>query len=103
MGENAGTNVALRAPVVADLLFSVENVLVFAGGLALLGLVLTAAGWGGLLAIVALELTELVFTVDSVPGVFAVSDDPLVGIASNVLALAGLRWVTSPGWHATSS
>jgi len=78
--------------VVADLLFSVENLFVLAGGVALLGIFLTAAGWG---AFVALELTELVLSVDSVPGVFTIVDDPFVSFASNVLALAGLRWVGS--------
>ena len=83
--------------MVADVLFSVENLFVLAGGVALLGIVLTVAGWGGLLAFVALELTELVLCVDSVPGVFAVVDDPIVGWVSNVLALAGLRWLGGVG------
>jgi tellurite resistance protein TerC len=44
-----------------------------------------------LLAIVAIELTDLLFAVDSVPAVLAVTRDPFLAYSSNVLAILGLR------------
>ena len=43
------------------------------------------------LALVAIEVTDLVFAVDSIPAVFAVTQDAFVAFASNVLAILGLR------------
>ncbi len=43
------------------------------------------------LALVAIELTDVVFAVDSVPAVFAVTDDPFIVFTSNIFALLGLR------------
>ena len=44
-----------------------------------------------LVALVAIEATELVFAVDSIPAVLAVTRDPLLVYTSNVFALLGLR------------
>jgi len=44
-----------------------------------------------LVALVAIELTDVVFALDSIPAAFAVSDEPFVIYSSNVLAVLGLR------------
>lgn len=44
-----------------------------------------------LLVLVAVELTDLVFAVDSVPAIFAVTRDPFIVFTSNVFAMLGLR------------
>jgi tellurite resistance protein TerC len=44
-----------------------------------------------LLALVLIELADLVFAVDSVPAVFAISQDPFVVYTSNIFAILGLR------------
>lgn len=54
------------------------------------------------LALIVIEATDLVFAVDSIPAVFAVTQDAFVAFASNILAVLGLRalyfvladWVT---------
>lgn len=43
------------------------------------------------LALVVIEFTDLVFAVDSIPAVFAVTKDGFVAFASNILAILGLR------------
>jgi TerC family integral membrane protein len=43
------------------------------------------------LALVAAETTDLVFALDSIPAVFAVTDDPFLVFSSNICALLGLR------------
>jgi tellurite resistance protein TerC len=42
-------------------------------------------------ALVIIEATDLVFAVDSIPAVFAVTKDAFVAFASNILAILGLR------------
>lgn len=44
-----------------------------------------------LVALVAIESTDLVFAVDSIPAVLAVTRDPYLVYTSNVFALLGLR------------
>ncbi len=44
-----------------------------------------------LLALVAVEFTDLVFAVDSIPAIFAVTSDPFIVFTSNVFAILGLR------------
>ena len=44
-----------------------------------------------LVALVAIETADLVFAVDSIPAVFAVTRDPYLVYTSNVFALLGLR------------
>lgn len=43
------------------------------------------------LALVFLELTDIIFAVDSVPAIFALTDEPLIVYTSNVFAILGLR------------
>lgn len=43
------------------------------------------------LALVAVEGTDLMFAVDSVPAIFAVTEDPFLVFTSNVFAMLGLR------------
>ncbi|MBN2690807.1 MAG: TerC family protein [Burkholderiaceae bacterium] len=43
------------------------------------------------MALVTVELADLVFAVDSVPAVFAVTSDPFVVYTSNIFAILGLR------------
>jgi tellurite resistance protein TerC len=44
-----------------------------------------------LLALVAIELTDIVFAVDSVPAAFAVTEEPFLIYSSNLFAILGLR------------
>ena len=44
-----------------------------------------------LVALVAIEITDLVFAVDSLPAVFAVTTDPFIVFTSNVFAILGMR------------
>ena len=44
-----------------------------------------------LVVVVAIEAADLVFAVDSVPAVLAVSDDPFIVYSSNAFAILGLR------------
>lgn len=51
-------------------------------------------GWFGtplLLVLIVVETTDLVFAVDSIPAIFAVTDDPFIVYSSNVFAILGLR------------
>ena len=43
------------------------------------------------LALVVIEITDLIFAVDSIPAVFSVTGDAFIAFASNILALLGLR------------
>ena len=50
--------------------------------------------WHGtplLVALVFLEMSDIIFAVDSVPAIFAVSREPLIVFTSNVFAILGLR------------
>jgi tellurite resistance protein TerC len=44
-----------------------------------------------LLALVAVETADLVFAVDSIPAIFAITPDPFIVFTSNVFAMLGLR------------
>jgi tellurite resistance protein TerC len=44
-----------------------------------------------LLVLVMVESTDLVFAVDSIPAIFAVTNDPFIVYTSNVFAILGLR------------
>lgn len=44
-----------------------------------------------LLALVAVEVSDIVFAVDSVPAIFALTREPLIVFTSNVMAILGLR------------
>ena len=43
------------------------------------------------LVLLLVETTDLVFAVDSIPAIFAVTDDPFIVYTSNIMALLGLR------------
>lgn len=54
-----------------------------------------------LMALISVELLDLIFAVDSIPAVFAITDDPYIVYTSNIFAVLGLRalyfsiqWVT---------
>jgi tellurite resistance protein TerC len=49
--------------------------------------------WGTplLVAVACLEATDIVFAIDSVPAIFALTREPLVVFTSNILAILGLR------------
>jgi tellurite resistance protein TerC len=44
-----------------------------------------------LVALVFLEVTDIIFAIDSVPAVFALTHEPLIVFTSNILAILGLR------------
>ena len=44
-----------------------------------------------LMVIVAIEATDIVFAVDSIPAIFAVTKDPFIVYTSNIFAMLGLR------------
>jgi tellurite resistance protein TerC len=43
------------------------------------------------IVLVVVETTDLIFAVDSIPAIFAVTDDPFIVYTSNVFAILGLR------------
>lgn len=43
------------------------------------------------LALVFLELSDIIFAVDSVPAIFALTKEPLIVLTSNIFAILGLR------------
>ena len=43
------------------------------------------------IALLFLEATDIIFAVDSVPAIFAVTDEPLIVFTSNIFAILGLR------------
>jgi tellurite resistance protein TerC len=43
------------------------------------------------LALIVVEFTDLIFAVDSVPAIFAITGDPFIVLTSNVFAVLGLR------------
>ncbi len=43
------------------------------------------------IALVFLELTDIIFAVDSVPAIFALTKEPLIVFTSNIFAILGLR------------
>ncbi|HEV7302234.1 MAG TPA: TerC family protein [Tepidisphaeraceae bacterium] len=44
-----------------------------------------------MLALIVVEFTDLVFAVDSIPAIFAITGDPFIVFTSNVFAILGLR------------
>ena len=43
------------------------------------------------LALLMVEFADLVFAIDSIPAIFAITDDPFIVYTSNVMAILGLR------------
>jgi TerC family integral membrane protein len=57
-------------------------------------LVRAGGGWQAtplLVALIFLETSDIIFAVDSVPAIFAISREPLIVFTSNVFAILGLR------------
>src|SRR6202030_2158416 len=44
-----------------------------------------------LLVLVSIEVTDVIFALDSIPAIFAVTNDPFIVYTSNVFAILGLR------------
>ena len=44
-----------------------------------------------LLALVTVEVTDVIFAIDSIPAIFAVTSDPFIVFTSNIFAILGLR------------
>ncbi len=44
-----------------------------------------------LLVLVMIELTDLVFALDSIPAIFAITEEPFIVFTSNIFAIMGLR------------
>jgi tellurite resistance protein TerC len=44
-----------------------------------------------LLVLIAIETTDIVFAMDSIPAIFAVTKDPFIVFTSNIFAILGLR------------
>jgi tellurite resistance protein TerC len=43
------------------------------------------------LVLILVEITDLIFAIDSIPAILAITDDPLIVCTSNVFAIMGLR------------
>jgi tellurite resistance protein TerC len=43
------------------------------------------------LVLVLVEITDLIFAVDSIPAIFAITSDPFIVLTSNIFAILGLR------------
>ena len=43
------------------------------------------------LALILIEIADLIFAVDSVPAIFAITQDPFIVYTSNIFAILGLR------------
>ena len=44
-----------------------------------------------LLALIFVEFSDLIFAVDSIPAIFAITTDPFIVLTSNIFAILGLR------------
>jgi len=44
-----------------------------------------------LMVLIAVEITDLIFAVDSIPAIFAITSDPFIVYTSNIFAILGLR------------
>lgn len=55
-----------------------------------------------LLALVTIEMTDIVFATDSIPAIFAITTDPFIVFTSNIFAILGLRalYFAIAGLHA---
>jgi tellurite resistance protein TerC len=43
------------------------------------------------LVLILVEITDLIFAVDSIPAIFAITNDPFIVLTSNIFAILGLR------------
>ncbi|ENV0659147.1 hypothetical protein ACE123_005041, partial [Shigella sonnei] len=44
-----------------------------------------------MLVLILVELSDVIFAVDSIPAIFAVTTDPFIVLTSNLFAILGLR------------
>ena len=44
-----------------------------------------------LMVVVLVGITDVIFAVDSIPAIFAITDDPFIVLTSNIFAILGLR------------
>lgn len=44
-----------------------------------------------LLVVLCVELSDVLFAVDSIPAIFGITDDPFIIFTSNIFAILGLR------------
>ncbi len=44
-----------------------------------------------MMVLLAIEITDLIFAVDSIPAIFAITNDPFIVYTSNIFAILGLR------------
>ena len=44
-----------------------------------------------MLVLIVVETTDVIFAIDSIPAIFAITDDPFIIYTSNVFAILGLR------------
>ena len=49
-----------------------------------------------LLVLVLVEVTDLIFAVDSIPAIFGVTQDPFIVFTSNIFAILGLALAVLP-------
>jgi tellurite resistance protein TerC len=58
-----------------------------------------------LLLVIAGRLTDVIFAVDSIPAIFAITTDPFIVLTSNVFAILGLRamYFLLPRWPPSST
>ncbi|MEZ5067246.1 MAG: hypothetical protein R2847_01560 [Bacteroidia bacterium] len=48
------------------------------------------------MALIIIELTDIVFALDSIPAIFAITADPFIIFSSNILKVMGLRSMFFP-------
>ena len=54
----------------------------------------TAAGWAAtplFIALIVVETSDIIFAIDSIPAILAITTDPFIVYTSNVFAILGLR------------
>jgi Membrane protein TerC, possibly involved in tellurium resistance len=56
------------------------------------------------LVLIMIELSDVIFAVDSIPAIFAITTDPFIVFTSNIFAILGLRRCIScwPAWRTAS-
>ncbi|HEY1792728.1 MAG TPA: hypothetical protein VGG34_07400 [Opitutaceae bacterium] len=94
-GVGAVRRFAWLVPVLGAVILATGARLLFSGrgrtGLGPVARLASRVAPAGLAALVAVEAADLVFALDSIPAVLAVTRDPFVAVSSNLFALLGLR------------
>jgi tellurite resistance protein TerC len=52
-----------------------------------------------LVALVIIELADILFPIDSIPAVLAISSDYFIVITSNIFPILGLKFISSSIWY----